>query len=217
MSAQEQQPVSLVEQFTAPPFTAREPRLRRSKYTDAQRENAYVHALVTLKKFQRDDEALSHRAAAARPDGLKSANYDATRGSEVSDPVHEAVYGRLVGSVKDPATRALSLTMEACHLLELADSQRAKALPPAPKTIDSLADWCTNCLSHGVLEPRGVAKAVGKDSTLCTWCHGFQREHVWLPPKELVAKHGAGERIYDRDITLALQGLQEQNTPGASA
>lgn len=187
-------------------MTAVEPRLRNQKYTREQRETNLAHAMASLKKFIRDDKLLEDRAAAARPDGLKSANYDATRSSDVSDPTHEAVVSRLTGGVKDPATRALSLAMEACRYLELADSERARALPPAPKPVDT-ADWCSNCEKYKVLEPRGDPKAVGHDSTLCSWCHAFLRDKYVLPPRVLVEKHGRRERIYDKEVAAALVDL----------
>lgn len=194
----------------------REIALRKQKYTREQRKANIVAALLILKKLERDDEQLEQRAAAARPDGLKSANYDASRGSDVSDPTGQAALQRIQNNPRDAATRALSFAMEACRYLELADSERARALPPAPKPADNTVDWCSNCQQHGVLEPRGDVKAVGRDSPLCTWCHAFLRQNQLLPPRPLVMKHASGERIYTKDVTVALmdavQALQEKKS-----
>lgn len=195
---------------------SRDPRLRNKKYTTAQREQNYAAALKMLKHLERDDGLLQSRAAAAQPDGLKSANYDGSRSSDISDPVHEAVVLRLTNGIRDPATRALSLAMEACRYLELADSERARALPPAPKPVDNTQDWCSNCTRYDVLEPRGRPKDVGQASTLCAWCHAFNREHHVLPPRPLVVKHGKRERIFDKDVVVALVEMLKESDQRAS-
>lgn len=58
-----------------------------------------------------------------------------------------------------------------------------------PKPAPGLRDvWCTSCERIGELEPRGNPKDVGADSTLCRFCHGYEREHGELPHELLLRR-----------------------------
>lgn len=186
--------------------------------TPAHHQRAQAHMTIqkVLAKMRRDDNDLAARAAQERPDGYpEGGGSGGGGGGGHSDPTGRCVerrQGRELpdGSFKQgDATRAIALTMQAAALLAQADSLRAKALPPRVEPKDD-ADWCTNCEKAKELSPRGDVKAVGGESTLCTWCHAFHREHGMLPPRVLVRKHARGERIYTRDIVAALQALQPE-------
>lgn len=176
--------------------------------THHQRQQAHLVIDRVLRRLRRDDYDLAARAAVERPDGYPTGGQGG-RGNEVSNPTLRTVIQRegrpgADGRTKQgPATTAIALMMEAALLLARADTLRAAALPPvaAPEP----EDWCSNCAKAGIMTARGTEKAVGKDSTLCTWCHMFNREHGQLPPRALVRKRGSGSRIYDRDILQALQ------------
>lgn len=174
-----------------------------------QRAQALMTIERVLRKLRRDDFDLAARAGAERPDGYPTGGDGGGHSCGVSDPTGRAVElreGRLGPDGRPrlgPATQAIGKLMEAAALLAEADSLRAAALPPVKP--EDPADWCTNCEKAGELQPRGEAKAVGQGSTLCSWCHAFQREHGQLPPRALVRKHARGERIFDRDISQALQ------------
>jgi len=147
-------------------------------------------------KFDRDDHDLAARSA----EGVAGRREVGRHSNDVSDPTAAAALQS--ASQVDDATRALGLFHAAVKLLEQADSYRARALPPV--RTERPTNWCTSCERASVHTPRGDEKAVGKASTLCAWCHAFNREHTTLPPIELIAKHARGERIYDRDISQAL-------------
>lgn len=176
--------------------------------THHQRQQAHLVIDRVLKRLRRDDYDLAARAAVERPDGYPTGG-NGGRGNDVANPTLQTVIAREGRPGHDgrpkqgPATNAIQLLMQAAELLGRADSLRASALPPvaAPEP----EDWCTNCAKAGVMTARGTEKAVGKDSTLCSWCHAFNREHGQLPPRALVRKHGQGARIFDRDISQALQ------------
>jgi hypothetical protein len=191
-----------------------------SEPAPAHHQRAQAHMTIdrVLRKMRRDDHDLAARAAVERPDGYPSGGNGGGGKGGVSDPTGRTVVQRDGGRddgtrARRPATEAIALTMQAAALLARADSLRASALPPRvePKEAD---DWCTNCEKAKELSPRGDVKAVGADSTLCTWCHAFQREHGMLPPRALVRKHARGERIYTRDIVAALQALQPAKAAG---
>ena len=174
-----------------------------------QRQQAHLVIERVLSRMRRDDYDLAARAAVERPDGYPTGG-NGGRGNEVSNPTLRTVIQREgkpdphTGRPKQgPATTAITLMMQAAELLSRADSLRAAALPPvaAPEP----EDWCSNCAKAGIMTARGTEKEVGKDSTLCGWCHTFNREHGQLPPRALVRKRGSGARIYDRDIRQALQ------------
>lgn len=59
--------------------------------------------------------------------------------------------------------------------------------------------WCISCLRLGHCEPRTEGK------TRCRWCAGFHATHTVDPPITILERHHRGERIYERDITLALR------------
>ena len=73
-----------------------------------------------------------------------------------------------------------------------ADRARTITRPPAagPSLTDDL--WCEHHARHGMVEPRGSEKEVGKHSRLCGWCHAFNREHAQLPPKTLLECKASG-------------------------
>lgn len=176
----------------------------------AHHHRAQAHMTIenVLRRMRRDDHDLAARAASERPDGYPTGGQGGGARNGVSNPTLAAVERRL--NEPDPktgrrapmhATRAIELTMRAAALLSQADSWRAKALPPAlPEESD---DWCTNCERAGELSPRGKAKDVPAESTLCTWCHQFQRDAGFLPPRSLVRKHARGDRISERDVQRA--------------
>lgn len=176
-----------------------------------QRQQAHLVIERVLRRLRRDDYDLAARAAVERPDGYPTGS-NGGRGNEVSNPTLNAVIAREGRPGPDgrpkqgPATTAIALMMQAAELLGRADSLRASALPPvaAPEP----EDWCTNCAKAGTMTARGTEKDVGKDNTLCHWCHSFNREHGQLPPRSLVRKHASGTRIYDRDVTAALRASQ---------
>lgn len=179
-----------------------------NQITHHQRAQAHLTIERVVRKMRRDDADLAARAQAERPDGYPSGGQGG-HSNVAADPTGTVVVKRLnepdeAGKRRPQhATRAIELTMKAAALLAQADSLRALALPPA--VADDPDDTCTNCEKSGELSPRGDEKAVGKHSTLCSWCHAFQREHGVLPPRVLVRKHARGDRIFDRDILQALR------------
>jgi hypothetical protein len=175
------------------------------RYTYHQRRQAIAVARNILDRFERDDRELAIRARDALPDGY--ANHSGAVGititAGVSDPVLRAALRRAAAE-PDPASRALTLLLEGVRLLTLGDSARAEAFPPTNGAART-DQWCTSCTraqidGKPVLSPRGDPKAVGKGSTLCGWCHSFNREHGQLPPTPLIRMRARGERIYERDV-----------------
>jgi len=182
----------------------------KAAYTHHQRAQHRTVATKIVAKFERDDRELAARSAEGAADRREALT---RRSSEYSDPTAAAAV-RGAGQVDD-ATRALGLFHDAVKLLEQADSYRARALPPV--RTERPTDWCTSCERAGVLSPRGTEKEVGKSSSLCGWCHVWQREHSQLPPVVLIEKRARGERIYDRDITAALGTHPPRRPPPAAA
>jgi hypothetical protein len=189
---------------------------RRVSFTYHQRQQAYAAARRIVDKFARDDLELARRARDARPDGYRTSSMAAGGGQGPSDPTGRAALARATGPA-DVAELAFARLFDAVALLAEADGLRARAFPPQQVRADDGLS-CTNCAAAGVHSPRGSAKEVGRTSTLCGWCHAFQRSYGLLPPRVLVRKRAAGERIYDRDITQALHNdarpPERPTTPG---
>jgi hypothetical protein len=59
--------------------------------------------------------------------------------------------------------------------------------------------WCTSCLRLGHCEPRS------QHHTRCRFCLGFHATYQTDPPPMILTRHHRGERITDRDITVALK------------
>lgn len=71
---------------------------------------------------------------------------------------------------------------------------------PAAPRVDI---WCTSCERAQVMAPRGDPKRVGEQSTLCGWCHEWQREYGQLPPVAIIERRARGERITTRVVEEA--------------
>lgn len=79
-------------------------------------------------------------------------------------------------------------------------TRKFRAEPP-PTPVDPGQIWCTSCARVNVQWPRGSAKEVGSNSTLCGFCHGYQREHGGqLPPPRLCEMRAEGVRLTERVV-----------------
>lgn len=127
----------------------------------------------------------------------------------VSDPTGEAV---IAGDQLHTQIAARRQTIEH-HLVaarklivEATDGARKLTLPPIDLTTGTGADdlWCEHHLKHGMCEPRGSPKDVGRHGQHCVWCHAWNREHGQLPPRRILERRAAGERITTRVIDEVL-------------
>ena len=136
-------------------------------------------------------------------------------GGGTADPVGELVATLVelddrADGVQHAVREIERAALAARRLLDAAWSAaaRTRAAAPASRTDDV---WCTSCLRAHVVTPRGAEKEVGADSTLCRWCHDWQREHRALPPVALIERRARGERITSRVIDEALGGVRRHD------
>lgn len=170
----------------------------RVTYTPAQRRETIAVMRRILNRFEHDDRALAAASHDALPDGYPTDSLPGPHTHGTTDRVPTTV--RLRHNAHDPATIAYTLLHQAARLLEQADSRRAEALPPTTPTPTTDTHWCTSCLRSNHFTPRAPEKEVGRHSTLCGWCHAWQRTHDTLPPIALIDARARGQRITSRII-----------------
>ena len=170
-------------------------------WTAQQRADTIRAMRRQLDRLTTDDQALAARAPADRPDGYpRTSSRGGSRGGH-GDPTGTAVALRLEHhDESNAAVRAYALLWQASRLLEQADSQRARALPPVAAEPDG-DTWCVSCLRIGLCEPRTPCQGGRQD--LCTWCQRYWYAEQTLPPTDLVDKHARGIRITETMIRQA--------------
>lgn len=186
-------------------------------YREENRRADYAYARRLLDRLERDDRLLAARSATHLPDGHRADTLagPGQRGG-VSDPVAAAVTIRVGVAGDDHATRAFGLLFQAIRLLELADSERARALPPAPAA-HTEHEWCSSCARIQHMVPRADPDRLAKDfgrhvadkataAGWCRWCAAWWNEYRTVPPVELVRRRAEGRRITTRDVAAALEG-----------
>lgn len=188
-----------------------------------KRQRRYQRAIRQLRDLAADDAALYRRAQEAGAVSLPSSAGGGSRHTGVSDPTYLAA---VRPHISDPAERALKCIDVATLNLGAAMRYRKRALymidaegvlaemdeegEAAPS-----GEWCSNCIQcvidkRPVLNPRGLPKDVGKESTLCRGCHDFEREHGFPMPQSLIRKRARQGKLYPRDVELALRSAQPQ-------
>lgn len=123
----------------------------------------------------------------------------------LSDPTGEAAIRPHLGNEAARRRNQLEAALVATRrqLLAAIDQARPITHPPVPSPTLTDELWCEHHARHGMTEPRGTEKEVGKHSRLCGWCHAFNRTHGQLPPKALLEHKAAGERITSRALSEA--------------
>lgn len=181
----------------------------------------YRRAIRRLEQLIADDLKLEKRVKNAQKAPLPGSGAEGARSSGISDPTGSAATS---GRIKDPAERSWASAEEAMKDLWWADTHRIRAhrMTAADGVLAELGedevledDACTNCAKINEWSKRGEQPSVPKDSTLCTWCHQFQRDHDGiLPTRALLRKHhGPKGRVTTRDVEKALRDSQPQKQP----
>lgn len=170
-------------------------------WTAAQRADTIRAMRRQLDRLTTDDQALAARATADRPDGWpRTTSRGGSRGGH-GDPTGTAVAIRLThADESNAAVQAYALLWQASRLLEQADSQRARALPPATPEPDN-DTWCASCLRAGHCTPRTPRQGGRQD--LCTWCQKYWYAEGQLPARDILNKHHRGIRITEPMIRHA--------------
>lgn len=133
------------------------------------------------------------------PDTIRVTTVEAAVFAGAERRTEYATAQRLAWVKLHEARNALTDAFNACEPLVRAPKAAAvdddEKPPPSTKDI-----WCTSCARIGEINPRGTPKDVGVDSTLCAWCHAYQRDTGALPHELLlrrrVEKRG---RLTERD------------------